>query len=152
MKLVHWKSRCYCEFVSCIHQTNVTYSSATQFCCVDCQLWHVWNIGCNYMMITWFYLFNFYSNQMAFWFEVFRNLSKRRLIGQLKLNNFQVKQIKHFQVQYFGCRNINTPDILYTLWCLRKRRTFIILFNLRNCRKNTPLMQNDRHETLKEKT
>ena len=98
MKLVHWKSRCYCEFVSCIHQTNVTYSSATRCCCFDCRLWHIWNRGSYYTIVTWFRLFDFCSNQMAFWFEVSRNLSKRILIGQLKLNIFKLNKFIIFKL------------------------------------------------------
>ena len=96
--MVHWKSRCYCEFVSCIHQMNVTYSSTTQCCCFDCQLWRIWNRGCYYMMVTWFCLFDFCSNQMAFWFEVSRNLSKRILISQLKLNIFKLNKFIIFKL------------------------------------------------------
>ena len=100
MKLAYWKSGCYCEFVSCIHQMNVIYSSTTQCCCFDCRLWHIWNRGCNYTMITWFHLFDFYINQMAFWFKVSRNLSKRRLIGQLKLKIFKLNKYLIFKLLF----------------------------------------------------
>ena len=100
MKLVHWKSRCYYEFVSRIHQTNVTYSSATRCCCFNCWLWHFWNWGCYNMMVTWFRLFNFWSNQMAFSFEVSRNLSKRILIGQLKLSILKLNKFIIFKLLF----------------------------------------------------
>ena len=79
-------------------------------------------------MITWFRLFDFYSNQMVFWFKVSRNLLRRKLIGQLKLNIFKLNKFNIFKLLFtvFWLQYKYIRQLLYFMVFEKKKNIYYI--------------------------